>query len=658
MKFNKLLMGFICMFSLQISARAAIELSNLFSDHMVLQREMPIEIWGTGDRGEKISLIISDKEYVSQVDQAGNWTIKLEPQEAGGPYDILIKGNNTIELKDIVFGDVWVCSGQSNMQWEIHQTPYQELDTAYFKSGMLRFIKVHIDTDYLPQSKIKGGVWQIASIDNVPYFSAVAYHFGKFIQQEVGVPIGLVSSNLGATSIEAWMSNESLLQFDQFKEEVGHIVKRNKDFHQLRKDFLKIKKDWEEQYYLKGPGIMQKWYLPTTDISDWRDISVPGFWEDVDGLGLQDHDGAVWMRKQFDLPEGYDQDSFLLQLTQIDDYDITWVNGVKVGETYGRHNFRNYMIGTDILKPKDNAVVIRIFDIGDKGGFSTNAFWMGSMIRGGWKIKKGIRIEAETFPKVDMPNVSPFSSPGVLYNSNIAPLIRQPIKGVIWYQGESNASRAEEYRSLFPAMISDWRRQWNQDFPFLFVQLANYLAEDGSPKNSNWAELREAQNLALEMPKVGIAVAIDIGEANDIHPGNKLDVGKRLGQAALHHAYGKSNQLSPIYRSAHFDEQKALISFDNAEGLHSRDKFGYIKGFAIAGADREFVWAQAKMIGDKIQVYSDQVLDPVAVRYGWSDNPGPLDLYNKAGLPLSPFRTDNWPGGTDGKRFDSSMSRF
>lgn len=658
MKFNKLLVAFICMCSFQFVAKADIELSNLFSDHMVLQREMPIEIWGTGSQGEKISLLFSNKEYASQVDHAGNWSIQLEPQKSGGPYDILIKGNNTIVLKDILFGDVWICSGQSNMQWEIHQTPYQEMDTAYFNSEMLRFIKVHIDTDYLPRSKIKAGSWQVASKDNVPYFSAVAYHFGKYVQKEIGVPIGLVSSNLGATSIEAWMSNESLLQFDQFREEVGHIVKRNKNFKQLRDNFLKIKAEWESQYYLKGPGITGKWYLPTTDISSWLDMSVPGFWEDVDELGLKDHDGAVWMRKNFDLPDGYDQDSFLLALTQIDDYDITWVNGVKVGETYGRHNFRNYMIGADILKPKDNVLVIRVFDTGDKGGFSTNAFWMIGSIRGTWKIKKGISIDAESFPGVDMPNVSPFSSPGVLYNANIAPLTRQPIKGVIWYQGESNAGRAEEYRSLFPAMIKDWRNQWEQKFPFLFVQLANYLAEDESPKNSNWAELREAQNLALELPDVGMAVTIDIGEAHDIHPKNKEDVGKRLGKAALHHAYGRSNQLSPIFKSAHFDNGKAVINFKHAEGLHSRDKFGYVRGFAIAGENKKFVWAQAKVVGDAVQVFSSKVQNPTAVRYSWSDNPGPLDLYNKAGLPVSPFRTDSWPGGTTGLKYDASKSRF
>ncbi|MBK8501381.1 MAG: sialate O-acetylesterase [Saprospiraceae bacterium] len=639
--------------------RAEVRLPHLFGDHMVLQRNEPLHFWGWAAPGEKVNVTLGSQSESMLTREDGSWSIYLSEMTAGGPFIATIEGSNRIEIADVLIGDVWVASGQSNMQWQIKQTPYEEVDTSWMKSASLRLYTVQIGSDYLPCDDVRGGKWQSLSRDAVADFSAVAYHFGKYISEHKGVPIGIINSSLGATAIETWMSNEALAKFDQFKPEIEPIIRQGKSFEELERDFDAKKSDWEKIAYLSGPGIEQKWYLSGTDLSLWADIQVPGFWEDQ---GLTKYDGSVWYRKEFDRPEGSaGSDSLLLQLSQIDDYDLTWVNGVQVGETYGRHNHRNYWLQDSLLRDKGNVLVVRVFDIGDKGGFSTNPFWMTELVRGAWKMRPGFQIDAKTFVTLPTVNVTPFSSPGILFNANIAPLTKMSIKGIIWYRGESNASRAEEYQSLFRTMIEDWRTHWKMpNLPFFFVQLANYQAEANEPGQSDWAELREAQSLALEMPFTGMAVTIDIGEANDIHPANKLDVGKRLGLAARKVAYldpviGHGPKLVDIK----FGQKSAMVSYDASGGrLITKDKFGYIRGFQIAGSDQKFYWARAEIVGDQVRVYASEVANPVAVRYGWSNNPGPLDLVNEEGLPALPFRSDQWPGVTAGVKFDYQAARF
>jgi len=512
-----------------------------------------------------------------------------------------------------------------------------------------------IDQDYIPKEDIKEGWWTELDFQNIPEFSAVAYHFGKKLNSELNVPIGLISSNMGATSIEAWMGNEPLAEFEQFKPEVMPIIKSGKNFEQTTRDFEKMKPQWEKKYYLKGPGLDGKWYLHETDISDWEEAKgKPKMFKD---LGLEDYTGAVWFRREFDLPEDFQGKEFLIQLNQLDDYDIAWVNGVKIGETFGRHNHRNYMVPVEHLKEKDNTLVVRILNKEGIGGFTTNAYWGNPIIWGDWKFKKGLKIEPGEIPDIVTVNVTPFSSPAVLYNANIAPLMPFAIKGAIWYQGESNAARAYEYRELLTAMIRDWRKNWGQgDFPFLIVQLANWTQEPLHPVDSEWAELREAQSMALTLPNTGMAVAIDLGEADNIHPNNKEDVGKRLGISALKVAYGQDVVHSgPVFKSMEISGEKAIIDFDYAQnGLNSLNKYGYLRGFQMAGQDQKFYWAKAYIKNKQVVVYSEKVTEPAAVRYGWAHNPGPLDLFNQEGLPAAPFRTDQWEGITFGKKFDES----
>jgi sialate O-acetylesterase len=634
-------------FALPINALADVKLPVIFQSHMVLQRGKPVHIWGWADPNEKINVQLNGRSISTIANKNGKWRGQLPALEAGGPYDLIIRGKNAIALNDVLIGDLWICGGQSNMQWNVSQTGYTEVDSAFIHHADIRLFTVQVDTDYMPREDIKDGEWKKLSIDNINEFSAVAYHFGKYLYRELNVPIGLVSDNLGASAVETWMSNEALLQFPQFASLIESVVKEGKNFAQLNAAFEKVKSDWYKHYY-KGAGFDQEWFNPDTDVSDWRPIKASGnTWEEIDDL--KNYDGAVWFRTSFDLPDNFNEKSFPISLLQIDDHDIAWVNGQKIGETYGRHNHRNYSVSVEVLKKKGNVLVVRVFDTDGIGGFTTSSFWGNQIIWGDWFYKKDESIDIRKVRLPKLPNVTPFSSPAVLYNANIAPLTPFPIKGAIWYQGESNVDRAYEYRDLFPAMIKDWRKQWDQgDFPFLFVQLANYEAESAEPKQSNWAELREAQMMALSLPNTGMATAIDIGEADDIHPRNKEAVGIRLGLVALKVAFGKDTVISgPTFRSMRADHNQAIIEFDNiGSGLITKDKYGYVRGFQMAGDDQKFYWAQAKIVGTTVIVSCPHVKIPAAVRYAWDNNPGRLDLYNKEGLPAVPFRTDSWQGLT------------
>lgn len=634
-------------------AHGNVTLPKIFTDNMVLQRDAPIPVWGWASPGETVKVVLNGKTVSVKTAKNGKWLVKLPVMIAGGPYTLSVEGKNRIALTNVLIGDVWICSGQSNMQWAVNQTNFQLTDTSFIKNAQIRLFTVYVDTDYMPREDVKGSGWQLLSVDNISKFSAVAFHFGRYTEQQLHVPIGLISDNLGATNIETWMSNDALMQFPQFKKVIAPDVERGKNFAQLTAEFEKMKPEWYKNYYYKGIGVDQQWYKPETNLADWKPIDASGnTWEKEPDL--KDHDGEVWFRTTFDVPEADRGKDYHIPLAQIDDYDIAWVNGVKVGENYGKHNHHGYTVKADVLKPTGNVLVVRVFDVGGIGGFTTSPFWTGAVMKGTWIYKKGSAIDAAKFPKPVVPSATPFSSPSVLYNGSIAPLTKLSIKGAIWYQGEGNADRGYEYRELFPAMINDWRKQWAQgDFPFLFVQLANYYAESPKPVESPWAELREAQAMALVVPNTSMATAIDIGEAGDIHPKNKLEVGKRLGMAAMKVAYHKDVECSgPTLKEFHLQDNKVIVSYDHAQGgLVCRDKYEYVTGFQIAGDDKKFHWAKAKIEGNTVIVFSDEVDRPVAIRYAWDNNPGKLSLYNAAGLPAVPFRTDAWPGETAGKVF-------
>ena len=632
--------------------RADVSLPKLFTDHAVLQRDVSVPVWGWASPGEAVAVSIAGQTLKTKAGKNGDWQVRLSPHPAGGPFELKVSGKNTLTVQDIYFGEVWLCGGQSNMQWTVSQTGYQP-ETLRDELPQIRLFNVHVDLDYLPKKDVKGGEWRTASVSTVGQFSAVAYFFGRYLHEQYKVPVGLINSNLGATSIETWMSAGALREFPQFAPTIAQNLKTGKNFEQLYADLVVFRRKWDADFYFKNdPGITGNWQDPATDVSDWNMMNIPNLWEDA---GLPDYDGSVWFRKEFDLPQGFQGETFNIALNQIDDYDIAWVNGMKIGESFGSRNWRNYFFPSSILKPKGNVLVVRIFDAGGKGGLYSNAFWGNPILNGTWKFKPGVRIDAATFPKPAVPNGSFFTHPSLLYNGSIAPLQPYAIKGAIWYQGESNAERAVEYAGLLPAMIRDWRQQWGQgDFPFLVVQLANHHPEPAQPGETAWAELREAQMAALTLPNTAIACAIDIGEADDIHPKNKLDVGIRLGIAARRVAYGETLVHSgPVFQSMRIEGDKIRIAFTSAGGgLVGRDKYGFLRGFSIAGADKQFHWALAYIEGNQVAVFSPKVKQPLAVRYAWADNPGPLDLYIAEGLPALPFRTDEWPVSTAGKVFE------
>ncbi|SKC65133.1 sialate O-acetylesterase [Ohtaekwangia koreensis] len=620
--------------SLALSVHAEVVLPKIFSDNMMLQRNQPIHVWGWAKPSESVTVTFHGATAKTKADKNGNWKLSLKAMSHGGPYELVVKGKNTITLKNILVGDIWVGSGQSNMEWIVKTTNHAAEEIANGNHPQIRLFTVPKAMSFDTEKDLTGGQWLECNPETLGDFSAVAYFFGRKLNAELNVPIGLINSSWGGTNIQTWMSSDIMYTKDEYKK---------LDLPALRLEAKELPEK-QRKYYdalQNEKGKSEKWYEPGyTD--GWKKIVLPKIWEQTE---IGNADGIVWFKKEFTL-DAADIGSATLHLGPIDDIDETYLNGKLVGGTNGWNAERNYPIAGNILQPGKNILVVRVTDGAGGGGI------YGAPEKLFLEINtKRIDLAGEWLYKVSVLNTQyglqaggPNAYPSQLYNAMIAPFISLPIKGVIWYQGEANTWEAERYKALFPELINNWRSKWNQQFPFLWVQLANFMAPDATPASSEWAALREAQSATLALPSTGQAVIIDIGEAGDIHPRNKQDVGLRLALSALHVAYNQDVVYSgPVYKSMQKTDNKLILTFDNVgSGLVIKDKYGYLKSFAIAGDDQKFVWAKAYIENGKVIVYHPDVKNPVAVRYAWGNNPDDANLYNQEGLPASPFRTDNW----------------
>ncbi len=631
---------------ISVTAFGQVRFPKLISDGMVLQRDAELRIWGWAAEGEKISIHFIDSTYSTTADNKGDWNIVLPKLSAGGPYEMNVNASNSITIRDIMIGEVWVCSGQSNMELNMKRvSPLYGNEIATSENPYIRYFEVPDKYDFnSPQKDLPSGRWEKANPENVLNFSAVSYFFGKEVYEKYKVPVGLINSALGGSPAESWISEEGLKEFPEYYNEAqrfkdGSLIRQiqNEDRSRISEWYGRLRRN-DEGY--KNPG--KPWYSPKYRSSGWSTMKIPGYWADSK-LGFVN--GVVWFRKEINVPPSMVGKQVQLNLGRIVDADSVFVNGIFIGTTSYQYPPRRYVILPGILKKGKNIIAIRVINSMGRGGFVEDKPYelvAGDEridLKGDWQYQLGAKMEplrGETFIRW---------KPLGLYNAMIAPLVDYSIKGVIWYQGESNANRPIEYRELFPALIKDWRKNWNQgEFPFLFVQLPNFMEAKPEPTESNWALLREAQLKTLSVPNTAMAVAIDIGEWNDIHPLNKKDIGKRLFLAAKKVAYGDDtvNYSGPIYKSMEIDGNKIILTFENIDGGLIAKGSEKLNGFAIAGADKHFVWAQAKIENDKIIVYNDEISNPVAVRYAWADNPTGANLYNKGGLPASPFRTDEY----------------
>jgi sialate O-acetylesterase len=609
-----LLLGAAC------SPPAEVRLSALFTDGVVLQRSVEIQVWGRARPGSKVEVTLGKLEVASTTDADGRWSISLPAMEAGGPYEMTIEGSGyERRVRDVMIGDVWVASGQSNMEWLVSASADAEAEIAGANDPLIRHFKVPHIWSESPVDTVVGGPWTYAVPEQVGDFSAAAYFFARELRTQVDVPIGILNTSWGGSRIEPWMTPEAL-GYDQAEVEAVFDADR-----QVMEEALASIRERLGSIPDRDEGLVEGravWAEPELDESGWTSVAVPSSWENQ---GFEGVDGIAWYRISFDLTADEAASGVLLGLGPIDDSDRTWVNGIEVGgiET-GSGVPREYTVEASVLRAGRNVVAVRVEDRGGAGGI------LGS--------PDHLFVQAL-----------------VLYNAMIHPLLPFPIRGAIWYQGESNANASNEdafvYRDLFPSMIEDWRARWGVgDFPFLWVQLANFMAPDAQPAESDWAMLRESQSATLSVANTAQAVIIDIGEADDIHPRNKQDVGLRLSLAARHVSFGEDIVYSgPTYRSHRVSGGRVTIDFDHVGqglvGISGESTSGPgipLGGFAVAGVDGRFHWADAHIEGNTVVVSSPRVPSPIAVRYAWGNNPDRANLYNADGLPTSPFRTDTW----------------
>ncbi|MBW3466454.1 sialate O-acetylesterase [Arthrospiribacter ruber] len=620
---------------------ADIRLPKLVSTGMVLQRDHPIKIWGWASPEESIQVEFKNKSYNTQADKNGDWFLTLEPQSKGGPYQMYLKGDNEITLEDILIGDIWLASGQSNMEINMQRvSPLYPEDIATADFPQIRYFEVPKHYNFKEAQKdLPSGTWRTINTDNILQIPAVSFFFARNLHQTLDVPIGIVNASLGGSPAEAWISGEAIKKFpDHYQEWIR--FQDDKLITQIEKKDAENSQEWYALLNRSDKALHSdlKWTSPDLDDADWKEMEVPRFWK---GTDLENLSGSVWFRKSIELDEKWLGKTIKLDLGRIIDADSVFINGTLVGSTSYQYPPRRYEIPVGLLKTGKNTIAIRVISNTGEGGFVPDKPYSINMgehsipLSGKWKYKIGAEIPplpAQTFVRW---------KPVGLFNAMISPLLPFKFKGVIWYQGESNTARPEEYPDFFKGLIQDWRKYFSEEnLPFIYAQLPNYMEPDEEPKESQWAELREAQAFALSLPNTGMAVTIDLGEWNDIHPLNKKDVADRLALQARKVAYqeGGIKADGPVLRSFELEKNRVILHFDHVEQGWQLSHGENPNNFAIAGEDGQYKWANAELKKNKIIVFHEDIPQPKFLRFAWADNPADFNLFNAAGLPTAPFR--------------------
>ncbi len=638
---NTIVISFLLFtFFITFTGLSQIKLPKLISDGAILQRDTALKIWGWAAPNEVVELNFNNTTYSAKANDTGDWQLMLPPQKAGGPFEFVFNASNQVIVKNVLFGDVWVCSGQSNME-----LPMERLKDAYpeviknSENNEIRQFLVPDKYDFVEtHNDLDAGSWVEANPTNLLQFSGVAYFFAKELYNKYKVPVGLINAALGGSPVESWMSEdvlkifpESYNELQKFKDSVFVTEIENRD--------KKRQADWYAELNKKDKGFIKEyeWFLNAINDQNWQVMCIPGYWKNE---SVGDVNGVVWFRKTINIPKNMVGKKTSLWLGRVVDQDHVYVNGNFVGTTGYQYPPRKYLVSNDILKEGENNITIRVINEQGNGGFVLDKPYFLAVendtihLKGNWKYKLGT-----TMNPLQSPTFIRWKPTG-LYNAMIAPLLNYKIKGVIWYQGEANTSNPEQYFTAFPAMIKNWRTKWGiGDFPFLYVQLANFMEEVETPTESNWALLRQAQLETLNVSNTGMAVITDLGEWNDIHPLNKQDVGKRLAQEAFKLGYRESKvSLSPIPKSCKFSKKKVKITFDYvATGLLSKNGKP-LTYFEVSNDGIHFFKASAVIKGKDVIVWNYEIENPKIVRYAWANNPAKANLFSKEGLPASPFQ--------------------
>jgi sialate O-acetylesterase len=628
--------------------------SPMFGDNMVLQRGKPIRFWGWSKAGESVRVEMGGYSTTAVAGPGGRWQAEIEAPAPGGPYTVKIVGpEQSAVLHEVLVGDVWLCGGQSNMQLGLGlaRNGADEIKAANHPEMRLFIVQQHVS--YSPAA-IPQGSWKICSPQTVAEdgaggFSAVAYFLGRKLQDELHVPIGLIQDCVGGTPAESWMSPESLHRLKDFDAPLAEIERLRAKGGPQYGSFLM---HWLDEYDV---GLKSNtWAAADLDDSGWKTVQIPGGFQE---LGAAEAPGVCWFRKQLTLPDPLPPGKAILFLGSIEKMDTTYINGQWVGASSWVENPRVYAIQEDVLKPGRNVLAVRVFKMKPKGGFLAKPDGLRLVLgdkstiplAGEWR--GALSVDARPPHPMPLTCENYPTMPIVLYEGMLQPVAPLSIRGAIWYQGEANFERAHQYKTLLPALIGDWRKLFRQgDFPFYIVSLPAFMHRRDEPGDDAWAELREAQALtARTVRNSALAVTVDTGDADNIHPKDKRVVGERLALCALANDYGEKVPCAgPTFASAAHLPGALKLRFNHTDGglVVKGDK---LEEFSVAGKDRKWHWADAKVEGDSVVVSSPMVPDPQAARYAWQANPA-ATLFNGIGLPAVPFRTDNWPGLTDARK--------